>query len=174
MWTLRVLACLLILGGVAAACASAPTPEESPLSTRSPLATPLAGEEAGGPPKPSVEPPVPETGKASVSGVLYTFTGGGPVPGTVFYLTPGRGENHTSPPSILVGPRDESGDVRGLSGAQGEIVVNNIPPGSYYLAAWAPYDWILAVESNVDMTPRLIGLQPNQRLELGIVYVPWP
>lgn len=118
------------------------------------------------------DPPIPQPGKASISGLLYSFTGAGPIPGTLYYLTPAKEQG--SPPVILVGPREDEGDIRGVSGDQGQIVLNNIPPGSYYLVVWAPYNWILAVESELNMTPRLITLKPNQRLNLGIVYVPWP
>ncbi len=118
------------------------------------------------------DPPIPQSGKASISGLLYSFTGRSPIPGTLYYLTP-AGEMG-SPPNILVGPREEEGDIRGTSDERGQIRLNNIPPGSYYLVVWAPYNWILAVESEANMTPYLITLKPDQRLNLGIIYVPWP
>lgn len=117
---------------------------------------------------------MPEAGKASVSGVLYTFAGGGPIPGTPFYLTPGRGEASQRPPTVLVDPREEDGDVVGTSDDSGWIALNDVPPGNYYLAVWAPYNWILATESDLDLTPRLIVLEPDQRLNLEVIYVPWP
>ncbi|MGD2177009.1 MAG: hypothetical protein PVG71_04225 [Anaerolineae bacterium] len=64
--------------------------------------------------------------------------------------------------------------MRGESGPQGQVALNQIPPGSYYLAVWAPYAWILAVESEDDQTPRLITLDPDQRQDLGMIYVAWP
>lgn len=119
-----------------------------------------------------IDPPIPEPGKASVSGLLYSFTGKGPIPGTLFYLTP-VGELD-DPPNVLVGPRSDQGDIRGISDDKGQIVLNNVPPGNYYLVVWAPYNWILAVESETDATPRLIILEPNQRVNLGIIYLSWP
>lgn len=118
------------------------------------------------------DPPIPEAGKASIRGLLYSLTGKGPIPGTLYYFTPAKEQG--APPNILVGPRTENGDIRGTSDERGQIILNNITPGSYYLVVWAPYSWILAVESEVDMTPRLIILKPDQRVNLGVIYVPWP
>jgi hypothetical protein len=172
-----LLLCLITLGGVLAACVAAP-PTESPIPTQvpspqvqSPVATPSSVEVS--PAATPAEIPVPEEGKAAIIGVLYTFSGHGPIPGTAFYLTPALGETNR-PPQVLAGARDEEGDVRGESGPQGQVALNQIPPGSYYLAVWAPYAWILAVESEDDQTPRLITLDPDQRQDLGMIYVAWP
>jgi len=156
---------------------SAPGAAASPIEVhpqiQPPAATPPASEGTALPVEVPSEVPFPEAGKASVGGVLYTFSGNGPIPETVFYLTPAKGESNR-PPLVLVGPREESGDVRGMSDAQGRIVLNNVPAGSYYLAVWAPYNWILAAESDTDSTPRLIVLEPGQRENLGVIYVAWP
>jgi hypothetical protein len=159
------------------ACASSPTAEpptpfqspllQSPLATRAPDATASRLE------VPS-EAPMPESQKASIAGVLYTFAGQGPIPGTLFYLTPGRGEGQQELPTVLTGPHEEDGDIAGTSDDKGWIALNDVPPGSYYLAVWAPYNWILATESDVDLTPRLISLEADQRLNLEVIYVPWP
>jgi len=171
---MRSKACCLIFcllsGLLSTACGSAVTPLSSPLtSSQSPVA-------ARSPETDLLslipDPPVPEPGKASISGLLYSISGKGPIPSTLYYLTPSKEPD--TPPNILVGPRDEEGDVRGTSDDQGRIVLNNIPPGSYYLAVWAPYNWVLAVESETDMTPRSINLQVNQQVNLGVVYLPWP
>lgn len=168
---------LIVLGGVVAACAG-PTPTESPTPTQptsprtqSPVATSPSTEIS--PAATPAEIPVPEEGKAAISGVLYTFSGHGPIPGTAFYLTPALGETDR-PPQVLTGPNEDQGDVQGQSGPQGQVALNQIPPDSYYLAVWAPYAWILAVESEDDQTPRLITLEPNEREDLGTIYVAWP
>jgi hypothetical protein len=175
--TAALLLCLTILGGVMAACA-APTPTESPIPTQptspgteSPVATPSSG--GISPAATPAEIPVPEEGKAAIGGALYTFSGHGPIPETVFYLTPALGETNR-PPQVLTGPSKEEGDVQGQSGPQGQVTLNSIPPGNYYLAVWAPYAWILAVESADDQTPRLITLDAGQRENLGTIYVAWP
>lgn len=198
---LGLLVCLLTIGSLIAACSSSPpatvVPPTStsgakppgPTSTtdvalsplqepthdlgQSPLATP------GSPPAiPPLETPdevpIPEAGKAAISGVLYTFSGQGPIPGTLFYLTPGRGDNNQDPPAVLVGPQEDKGDISGTSDSKGWIALNDIPPGNYFLVVWAPYNWILASESEVDDTPRLITLEPDQQLNLGVIYVSWP
>lgn len=117
---------------------------------------------------------MPQPGMASVGGILYTFSGHGPIPGTLFYLTPGQGEANQQPPSVLVGPREENGDVSGTSDDKGWIALDNVPPGNYYLQVWAPYNWIAATVSDADLTPRLITVEAGQRLNLETIYVPWP
>jgi hypothetical protein len=118
--------------------------------------------------------PVPEAGKAAISGVLYSIAGQSPIAGTTFYLTPGRGESQQDPPTVLAGPREEDGDISGTSDAKGWISLNNIPPGSYYLVMWAPLDWPMAQESDEDPMPRLITLEPDQRLNLELLHMTWP
>jgi hypothetical protein len=120
------------------------------------------------------EIPAPEDGKASIGGILYTFAGHAPIPNTVFYLTPAKKDETNRPPSVLTAPRKEEGDIQGKSDSKGRITLNNVPPGKYYLAVWAPYDWILAVETPTKQIPRLITLEPGQRKDLGIVNVAWP
>jgi len=117
------------------------------------------------------DPPVPDPGMASISGVLYTLTGKGVIPETAFYLIR-VDEINPRLPMILTGPR--VGDPQGRSDAYGIIVLRNVPPGSYYLAVWAPYNWVIAIESGNNRVPRLIVIKPNQRLNLGIIYLQWP
>ena len=164
--------CLLV-GSTLVACSSSPTTEPSPTTisplAQSPLPTPASDMEA-----PTLEVPLPESGKASVGGVLYTYTGHGPIPGTTFYLTLARGDAEPRPPAVFTGPEAEAGDILGTSDEGGWISLNNIPPGKYYLAVWAPYNWIIADESDVDRTPRLITLEADQQLDLGRIYLSWP
>lgn len=117
------------------------------------------------------EVPIPEMGSASLSGVLYSYSISCVIPSTVFYLTEGRANEY---PALLFGPSEESGDIRGISDNMGRFVLTNIPPGQYYLAVWAPYNWILAVKSPEDAIPQLFVIEPDQRYNFGIVYVPWP
>jgi hypothetical protein len=78
------------------------------------------------------------------------------------------------PPAVLVGAHAEQGDILGFTDETGEFALSDIPPGNYYLAVWAPYNWILVPESSTDSTPRLITLEPDERLNLGVVYLSWP
>jgi hypothetical protein len=143
--------------------------EQTPLPTATVEVSPVA------PTTPAIEVPPPrESGLASLGGTLVTIYGDGPIPGTVFYLTRAIDDNGARPPSVLSGYHADRGDVRGTSGDHGELVLDAVPPGRYYLAVWAPYNWILAVESETDDTPRLIEVEAGQRLDLGRVDVPWP
>lgn len=172
MRTLRAVACALMLSITASACTSAPEASLSP--AESPLTTPLSEAGAEASLESSPQPLEPEAGKAALSGVLYTFTGNGPIPGTVFYLTPALGEEEPRPPLVLTGPHAEAGEIAGVSDTRGRFALNNIPPGNYYLVVWAPYNWILATKSDTDMDPLLITLEPDQRLDLGLVFLSWP
>ena len=133
----------------------APKPTDSPLAARS-------------------QTPAVTSGTASLTGELYTLTGPGPIRGTVFYLTPARGPTKEDPPMVLAGPKAELGDVRGQSDDQGRIVLTDVPPGNYFLAVWAPYNWVLAHESRTDLTPRLIVFQPDKWHDLGRIEMVWP
>lgn len=126
------------------------------------------------PPDPPKDAPPPQPGKASISGVLYSFTLPHILGNTLFYLTPAVGADRRQTPNLLIGPEDKKGDVRGYSNAQGQFALDNIPPGNYYLVIGVPYNWIPAGTSEVDETPQLIELSANQRKPLGIVFVPWP
>ena len=178
---------VIAVGGVAIACSSpilSPTPTSTPTGPPFPFQSPLVHFQSPIGTQPSQvaispieipsEVPTPEAGKASVIGNLYTLSGHGPIPETVFYLTLAVGEVKRELPSVLVGPRKEQGDIQGMSDTQGRIFLRNVPPGNYYLAVWAPYNWILAVESTTDSTPRLIVVDPNQQEDFETVYLSWP
>jgi len=115
-----------------------------------------------------------EEGLASAGGTLYTIYGNAPIPGTAFYLTPAVGEEQDRPPSMLTGSHTEAGDIRGVSGPNGEIALDAIPPGRYFLVVWAPYNWIVAVESETEDDPRLLEFTAGEEVDLDRVHVPWP
>ncbi len=119
-------------------------------------------------------PPPPESGKASISGTVFSYTINRLVPGTLFYLTPAAGSDHRSVPAIIIGPDEGKGDIRGTTDGKGQFVLNKVPPGNYYLVLWAPYDWVLAENSKEDNSPRLFELAANEKQQLGMVYAPWP
>lgn len=122
-----------------------------------------------------IDAPQPSPGRASISGVLYSYTMSRVLPQTMFYLTRAVGDDNRLIPAWLIGPQPEKGDIRGWTDAYGQFTLNDIPPGNYYLIVWSPYDWIPANNTdNHDLTPRLIVLEENQKKLLGIVYVSWP
>ncbi len=118
--------------------------------------------------------PTPEAGAASISGLLYGY-GDEAIIGTVFYLTPAvkDGDRYLAP-TIYVGPKAENGDVSSQTEITGQFSVANIPPGVYYLAVWAPYDWILAFPDQNAQSPLQISLEAGDQLDLGALFVPWP
>jgi hypothetical protein len=149
-----------------------PSVADSPLA-QSPLPTPLSGSSSSELEVPR-DAPVPQAGRAAVSGVLYSIAGKGPVPETLFYITPARGDSGQALPVVLDGPHDEDGDIKGTSDKKGWIALSDVPPGSYFLVVWAPYSWNVATESEAGLTPRLITLEADQRLNLELIFVSWP
>ena len=119
----------------------------------------------------------PVSGKASVSGVLFEFTtdhsSDRVIPNNLFYLTPAvvDGDKVHSPVGYH-GPQEDKGDIKGVSNLKGQIFLNNIPPGKYYLVVQKqPYDWYLGFESAKAPTPELITLKAGDKLDLGLLYV---
>ena len=92
----------------------------------------------------------------------------------MFYLTPAVGPDKRSMPSILIGPEESQGDIRGKTDASGIFTLNGIPSGNYFLIVWSPYNWPEADISATDPTPRLIELKAQQGEPLGAVYAGWP
>jgi len=120
-------------------------------------------------------PPPPAEGNASISGLLYSYSMNSVIRGTVFYLTPAiEVEGRLVPPTLYSGPQEENGDVAGTSDDYGRFAIDSVPPGVYYLAVWAPYDWILAFESQDASTPLQIQVEAGDQLDLNQLYVSWP
>jgi len=125
-------------------------------------------------PQPPPDAPIPVSGQASISGVLYSFAILRIVPDTLFYLTPAIGDDKHTAPSVYIGPNEQIGDRVGRSDIQAQFAINDIPPGNYYLVVSAPANWAIAITAIDNLTPRLIELTAGQRLPLGIVYISWP
>ena len=159
---LRVLTTLAALWLSAAPGCSGPQPIESPITTPfvSPHSSPLAPPDA----------PASSANMASISGVLYSTGMADVIRKTAFYLIPARDGGF--PP--ILNPSAQAENILGISDENGQFAVKDIPPGKYYLVVWAPYDWVPAQISGQDPTSLLLQLQPDQRLPLGVVAVPWP
>jgi hypothetical protein len=125
-------------------------------------------------PLPPSDAPVPEAGKSSLSGALYSYTIERLIPDTMAYLTPADGANHDTMPPFLAGPDPSRGDFVFRSDGIGNISIADVPPGSYFLVVSAPYNWSIAESSAMDPTPLLIRLNTGDRLALGTVYFSWP
>jgi len=125
------------------------------------------------PPAPK-EAPQPDPGKASISGVLYSYTMKQAIPETGFYLLPAVGPEKKGIPSALVAPDASKGAIISRSDAAGNISIKDIPPGNYYLVVWAPMNWTIAQISEQDTTPMLLELNDGSRTPLGVIYISWP
>jgi hypothetical protein len=125
-------------------------------------------------PMPPSEAPEPAPGAASVSGALFSYTIRRLIPDTMFYLAPAEGEKGDSIPVFLAGPDADRGDIISRSDAIGNFSLDGVPPGNYYLAVSAPYNWSLAETAQNDPAPLLIRLSTGDRLALGTVYLSWP
>ena len=119
--------------------------------------------------------PAPQEGMASLSGVLYSPGINRIIPGTQFYLTPAIEDNgQLYIPTMFVGPQLDKGDVAGISNEKGQIMLDNIPPGNYYMPVWAIYNWPLAFGAKDDKLPLMITLKAGEQRDLGLLYVEWP
>ncbi len=118
--------------------------------------------------------PEPDPGKASISGVLYSYTIKQAVPGTGFYLLPAVGTDKNQVPPIIVSPEATKGDIISQSDNTGIISIKDIPPGNYFLVVWAPLNWSVAQKSESDTSPLLLELNSGSQNPLGVIYISWP
>jgi hypothetical protein len=116
----------------------------------------------------------PTPGLGCLTGHAVMVANGAGIPGTTYYLAPALGGEDPHPPVMYAGPDREQGHVPGVSGSRGEIDLRDVAPGRYYLALWAPYDWVLAVRSSASEEPLLITIEPDTCTELGEIWFSWP
>lgn len=122
---------------------------------------------------PLTDAPQPDEGMASISGIIYVPREQLVMTKTQFYLTAGEGENKDQLPLIqVVGGIASRGDILGETDENGVFTLNNIPPGNYFLVASPANGVIVAIVSELDTNPRLITLEANQKLPLGVVVLP--
>ncbi len=116
----------------------------------------------------------PEKGMASISGLLYHYARDQVIPGTQFYLTPAIIDgDKVYPPTMYVGPQPEKGDVLGFTNNEGQLFLTNVPPGKYYIAVWAVYDWFVVQETEESGKPLLLTLEAGDKVNLGLLYTQW-
>lgn len=140
-------------------------PTEASTATRAPTDARIAQATA----MPTLAP-----GMGCLMGRAVTLANGAGIPGTTYYLAPALGGDEPYPPVMYAGPDREQGHVPGTTGPQGEIDLRDVPPGRYYLAMWAPYDWVLAVISPESEEPLLLTIEPDACIDLGQITFPWP
>lgn len=116
----------------------------------------------------------PEKGMASVSGLLYHYQRDQVIPGTQYYLTPAIIDgDKVYPPTMYVGPQPERGDIYGFTNNEGQLFLNNVPPGKYYIAVWAVYDWFVVQETEDSEKPLLVTVEAGDIVNLGLLYTQW-
>jgi hypothetical protein len=123
------------------------------------------------PPQDAVEP---DPGKASVSGNLFSYTQRVIIPETEFFLTPAVGPEKNDVPPVIVAPDPSRGEIIGRSDSSGNISLNDVPPGKYFLVVWSPLSWSVAQNSDTDINPMLIELTADSQNPLGVIYLSWP
>jgi hypothetical protein len=144
-----------------------------PAEGQSQIPTPIRYKAGEVPPSPA-DAPQPESGKASISGTLFSYTTLSTLPDLQYFLTPAQGDKKDTPPPFSTGPNVEKGDIVGQSDEQGQFTLANVPPGNYFMIIWSPVGWPIAVESPTSETSRLIELKADQKNPLGVVYFSWP
>lgn len=132
---------------------------DSPLTTGTPYPTPTA--------------PIPLPGRAVVRGGIISRLTGMPIADTSVYLIRGVGPNRDEMPPVWPGPVE--GDVRGRTDMQGWFVFKDVPPGIYYMAIWAPLDYVVVEkQENGVNKPLSLNVQADQILDLGLMAIYWP
>lgn len=122
----------------------------------------------------TIEPLKPSDGKASISGMIYSFTSKMMLPETKIFLTKALGVEN-SPPPVLMSPDESIGDIIGWTQMDGQFQINDIPPGKYYLIVWGPDVSSIVVNlSSENYSPLLFTLLPNGQYNLGVLNVSWP
>lgn len=117
--------------------------------------------------------PIPQQGKGSISGVLFSVRNRRVIPDTMFYLTPGWGENRDEQPQMLIGPRE--GDFKGTSDANGYVQLDDIEPGYYFIVMAAfPQDWEFAYPDANTQIPLRIEIKQGSQFNLGVLFIHWP
>jgi hypothetical protein len=138
----------------------------SPLAFDSPLPTPTA-------PGPTPTAPAPAPGKGVVRGGFFSTTTAMAIADTSVYLIRGVGPERDEMPPVWPGPVE--GDVKGRTDAQGWFVITDVPPGVYYVAIWAPLDYVILDEYKESVRqPTALNVQADQVLDLGYLVISWP
>jgi hypothetical protein len=171
--TLQRVAAILFTLVLLAACGATPTPFVSTFA--SPFDSPLSPEANAGA-SGVLDRSEPEAGMATFSGQLFSTTGQSAIPGTAFYLLPARPAPQEGEELVLVlnGPDPDAGDVAGTSDADGNFTLTAVPPGEYYLAVWAPYNWLPVPDDATDTLPRVFQVRAGDRLDAGRLELAWP
>ncbi len=125
-------------------------------------------------PIPPVAAPTPAEGRASISGVVYSYSVHQVAPKTMFYLTPAVGDDRRMIPPILMGPIASNGDVVGYTDERGQFALNDVLPGNYYLIVSASTDWLPGHKGPDQSDLLFIELKPGDQVALGVVYADWP
>jgi hypothetical protein len=119
---------------------------------------------------------VPAEGFGTLSGVVYSF---GSLPGIVrgtqaYLLEAIEVDGQLVAPPVFLGPKPENGDIYAQTSLSGQLVMENIPPGEYYIAIWTVYDYRIVFPTAQETIPRRVTVKAGDQLNLGLLYANWP
>jgi hypothetical protein len=121
------------------------------------------------------KPRPPQQGRASLSALLFSNSWGSVIPGNLIYFTPTIEDNgQVYPPSFFSGPKEEDGDIPFYSDEYGRVNVDDVTPGSYVLAVWTVYDYIIIEDPNKPGYPQIFDVKPGDQIDLGMLELGWP
>jgi hypothetical protein len=114
----------------------------------------------------------PSEGFSALTGILNLKNNSILLTNTTVYLTLGKGDDFSLPPSILIGPSEEKGDYPSMTDSNAVFFIENIIPGTYYLVASSTNSY--SIIEDINGHPIQIILLSNELLDLGDVYVTLP
>jgi len=122
----------------------------------------------------TAEAPIPEKGFGTLTSLVWSTNINQVVGGVQTYLVKAdEVDGKFFPPAILRGPKES--DVYGNTNAAGQVQLEKIPPGHYYMMVWTVYNWLDAFSTtDADAKPTLITVNDGDRLNMGVQYTNWP
>jgi hypothetical protein len=142
-----------------------PVPEERPKATVDPAYPAPEVEAVSREPEVTFSIPTPGTDTGAVMGVLVNKETGDPLAfktiylGTIIYLTPG--------PAYTIGMKEKA-SPHTKSDAEGRFALEDVPPGSYVVLVWTPFDAAAVIDEKTEKELEVI-VNAGETTDLGTI-----
>lgn len=117
----------------------------------------------------AVQVPQPKIGNAAIGAVVYSPAAQAALTNVEFYFS------WNADPSVVSfsDPDRSRGDIIGQTNSQGQILLDEVAPGSYNLLLRAANGWVVVTDLSMG-TPILFTFEADQAYPLGVLQVSWP